>query len=196
MFTGITGKILIAQAVVIVCMATAGWLYFNHSQSVISGLTADKARLETAVQVQEATIAAQQAAAQRQNTESLRLQQNLVDAEARRRELESRLRSRNLEAMARANSADLEQRINRATIQAFRDIETLTRPRDRAAPSNAPGTTNAQSPASTSAAPAQSNTTTGQAAANQSPALEQTGPANGQPPPRPPRQYPATGGSR
>lgn len=126
MFGSITSKILIGQFVVMLVMAAGGYLYFKHSQSVIGRLTEEKTRLEISVREQEATILAQREAAARQNTESLRLQQSLVDAESQRRTLESRLRARNLEAMARANSADLERRINRATIEAFRDIENLT----------------------------------------------------------------------
>lgn len=193
MFTGITGKLLIAQAVVILCMAAAGYFYFNHSQSVISGLTADKARLETAVNLQEETIAAQQAAAQRQNAESLRLQQSLSDAESQRRDLESRLRSRNLEAMARTNSADLEQRINRATIQAFRDIETITRPRDRV-PAQTNEAETRQPETGRNQVPAQPSTNaTPQVGSHRSQPSASIG---NQPPPRPPRQYPTAGASR
>ena len=131
MFSGITGKLVIIQFCVILTLIGTGYAYFRYSESVIAGLHEDKAKLETAVKTQEETIAAQKQAAQKQNAENLRLQQGLFDAENQRRDLEAKLRRKNLEAMARANSADLEQRINRATSQAFKDIETLTKPKDR-----------------------------------------------------------------
>jgi flagellar basal body-associated protein FliL len=128
MFTGIIGKIVMVQTVLLLALGAGSYFYFRHSQAVIAGLNEEKAVLETTVQTQTATIAAQEDAARRQNTESLRLQQSLVDAETSRRAVEQRLRSRNLEALARANSADLEQRLNRETSQLFREIELLTRP--------------------------------------------------------------------
>jgi hypothetical protein len=134
MFSGITGKLVIIQFCVILTLIGTGYAYFRYSESVIAGLHEDKAKLETAVKTQEETIAAQKQAAQKQNAENLRLQQGLFDAENQRRDLEAKLRRKNLEAMARANSADLEQRINRATSQAFKDIETLTKPKDRTEP--------------------------------------------------------------
>lgn len=149
-------------------MASGGYFYFKHSQSVISNLTEDNARLEISVRQQEATIAAQRDAASRQNSESLRLQQTLADAESQRRLLENRLRARNLEAMARADSADLERRINRATVEAFRDIETLT------------GSNRTPSPGNISENN-QSRTSAGGTVSNIG-----TLPTNHQPPPRPP----------
>jgi uncharacterized Zn finger protein (UPF0148 family) len=159
------GKIAAIQLIVILLMSIAGYLYFKHTESVITSLHEDKAKLETAVREQEATIQAQQDAADRQNKETLHLQQRLADADNNRRRLESLLRRKDLESMARANSADLETRVNRATIRAFGDIEMITTPRDRPQP------------------PASASTPTPQ----QTPATV-TGavPSNVQPPPRPP----------
>jgi cell division protein FtsN len=128
---GISNKLVLIQFVVIVTLIGSGYAYFRHSQGVIAALHEDKAKLETAVKIQDETISAQKAQAQKQNFENLKLQQSLFDAENQRRDLEAKLRRKNLEAMARANSVDLEQKINKATEQAFRDIENLTKPKDR-----------------------------------------------------------------
>lgn len=166
---GITSKLTIIQFVVILIMIGIGYIYFRYSQGVIADLNASNARLQTAIETQEATIAAQRQAAERQNAENLRLQQGLADADRNRRELEGLIRRRNLEAMARANSQDLEQRINRATVQAFRDIENITTPRDRPSQNQIPQRPSAQPQSPT-----------------QSPPASQI-PTNYQPPPRPPR---------
>lgn len=160
MFAGINTYLIVGLVIIIACMAGGGYLYFSHAQAQIAQLSEDKARLETAVQLQEQTIAAQQEAAARQNQQMFALQQSMAQAEGTRRELEARLRRADLQNRARANSAETESRINRATVQAFRDIELLTQPQDR--------------PRST--APAANNTTP--AAAQPSGAV--------QPPPRPP----------
>lgn len=129
---GISNKLVLIQFVVILTLIGSGYAYFRYSQSVIAALHEDKAKLETAVKIQEETITAQKVQAQKQNVENLKLQQSLFDAENQRRDLEAKLRRKNLEAMARANSVDLEQKINKATEQAFKEIETLTKPKDRA----------------------------------------------------------------
>lgn len=159
MFAGINTYLIVGLVIIIACMAGGGYLYFSHAQAQIAQLSQDKARLETAVQLQEQTIAAQQEAAARQNQQMFALQQSMAQAEGTRRELEARLRRADLQNRARANSAETESRINRATVQAFRDIELLTQPQDR--------------PRST--APAANNTI---------PAAQPSGAV--QPPPRPP----------
>jgi len=163
------GKIAAIQLIVILLMLAAGYAYFKHTTGVIAGLHEDRAKLELAVREQEETIQAQQDAANRQNEENLHLQQKLADADGNRRRMESILRRKDLEAMARANSADLEMRINRATTRAFKDIETITAPRDRPQPATPP-----QSP-------------------QKSPNADHVDlPSNVQPPPRPPRSSAAT----
>jgi len=133
MFGSIAAKVAIGLVIVIAVMGIGGYVYFKHSQSVISTLTTNNARLEMAVREQEATIAAQVAAARRQNEQSTLLQQNLADAETRRRALETRIRRMNIEALARANSTQAQEQINSDAMQAFRDLEAATAPRDRRA---------------------------------------------------------------
>jgi septal ring factor EnvC (AmiA/AmiB activator) len=127
MFGGFLGKIVAVQAIVLVLMAGGSYAYFRYSQSQIREISENNARLHEAVRTQETAIASLREMAERQNVESSRLQQSLSDAESTRRNLEMRLRRQNLEAMARNNSSDLEQRINRATVQAFSDLENITR---------------------------------------------------------------------
>lgn len=169
---GISNKLVLIQFVIIATLIGSGYAYFRHSQGVIAALHEDKAKLETAVKLQEQTIAAQQAQAQKQNAENLKLQQSLFDAENSRRELEIKLRRKNLEAMARSNSVDLEQRMNKATEQAFREIEAVTKPKDRqAVETKKPNT------------PANVDKVEDRVSA----------PSNVQPPPRPPQHRPAGG---
>lgn len=189
MFTGISSKIILVQFALMAAMAGAGYLYFKHSQGVIETLTADKAKLEGAVATQQATIAAQQAAAARQNEANFALQQQVADADRVRRDLESTLRRRNLEAMARSNSADLEQRINRATATVFRDIETLTAPQDRPVPPPA------QSQAPQAPSQPASTGTAGSGPSAPVSSSQQSAPTNNQPPPRPPVRSGAPGAS-
>jgi chromosome segregation ATPase len=134
MFGGVFAKIALAQLLIILCMIGGGYAYYNHVQGVITILQDNAAKLQTAVETQQATIQAQQEAAARQGTAITTLQRQTVDAESRRRELESVLRQRDLATMGRTNSADLERRMNRATDRVFRDLEHLTAPKDRPTP--------------------------------------------------------------
>lgn len=187
MFSGIMSKVVLIQFAVMACMVGLGYVYYTHSQDTIQKLNQDKAKLETAVQMQEQTIAAQKDAAQKQNAAMFSLQQSLADAETTRKTLEARLRRADLQAMARNNAADLEARINRATVQAFRDIETVTAPKDRPAPPAAPetrvdtGSVNKPTPAvSSSPARAPATKPTASMTTNSS--------SSPQPPPRPPQR--------
>lgn len=138
MLSSITAKIAIGLLLIIVVMGIGGYAYFRHTQSVISTLTANNARLESAVREQEATIAAQAAAALRQNEQSTLLQQNLAEAETKRRTLESRLRRLNIEALARSNAAQAQEQVNNEAMQIFRELESITAPRNRQVQTNSP----------------------------------------------------------
>jgi len=186
---GLSWKLVAIQFVVMLALVGVGYAYFNHTQARIEQLVKDKEQLEAAVKTQTETILAQQAAAQRQNAEIGTLQLSTARAEGTRRELEARLRRTDLQARARADSVGLETRINRATVQAFRDIETLTAPRDRPAPPPAPETVSPASsstpanPTSQPAAPAASSPSRASARPPTSTAGSAGSP---QPPPRPP----------
>jgi chromosome segregation ATPase len=168
MFGSITGKIAIAQFAVILCLGVFGYFYYTHSQNTMAELNKSIAKLETAVDMQEKTIAAQKEAAQLQNQAMFSLQQNLANAEVTKKNLETQLRKADLQAMARANAVELQTKINQATAQSFKEIEIITTPKDR--PVTAP-----QQPASTASGTV-SATTKATTTSNNSP----------QPPPRPP----------
>jgi hypothetical protein len=191
MFSGIMSKVVLIQFAVIVCMVGLGYMYYTHSQDTIQKLNQNNAKLETAIQMQEQTIAAQKDAVQKQNAAMFVLQQRLSDAEIKRKDLEARLRRADLQAMARNNAADLEARINRATVQAFRDIETVTAPKDRLAPPAAPETSvdvsSVNKPALVANIVANSNRIANPA--SKSTASATTNPSNSpHPPPRPPQR--------
>ena len=130
MFGGLFAKIALAQFLIILCMGGGGYMYYDHIQGVITTLQENAVKLQTAVEVQQATIQAQQEAAVRQGSAITNLQRQTIDAEGRRRELENTIRQRDLATMGRNNSADLERRMNRATDRVFRDLENLTVPKN------------------------------------------------------------------
>jgi hypothetical protein len=131
MIGGITGKIVIVLSAIIACLIAVGYMYYNHSQKTISQLTANNAKLESAVQLQEQTILLQQQSTQRQNDAIFTLQKNLADADRNKRELEIKLRSMNLQSQARTNAGQLESKINQSTSDVFKQIEEITTPKDR-----------------------------------------------------------------
>jgi len=126
MFTGIASKLVVAQLAVILALSGIGYFYFNRTQGTIKALEQDKAKLETAVNVQTETIKSLEGFWLEQQEQIKTLQSSLNDSESRRRNLEIRLRKMNLEAQARANSVDLENRMNTATKRAFSEIESIT----------------------------------------------------------------------
>jgi len=195
MLSGIMGKVVLIQFAVMACMVGLGYWYYTSSQDTIMQLNKDKAKLETAVQLQEQTIAAQKQAAERQNAAMFELQQSLANAEITRRELETKLRKADLQAMARNNAGDLEAKVNRATTQAFRDIETVTSPKDRPAPPAPPATTvdtsGLKQPLGGNK-PDVSSTSTNSTPATKPAATNTSTKSSPQPPPRPPQR---SGGS-
>lgn len=184
------GKLTLVLIIIIFLMGGASLAYFKYSQSIIAGLHEDKAKLQAAVQTQEATISAMQDMSRRQNEATVSLQQRLADSDSNRRNLEAQLRRVNIETMARNNSADLERRINQATDRAFRDIVALTTPKDRPSPPQAPTAPAAQT---TQPADAPQQTTQQDAARPTQPSGTPTSapPVNMQPPPSPPVPNPA-----
>jgi len=165
MFGTITSKIAVAQFAVILCLGVFGYLYYTHSQNTIASLNKSLAKLETAVDMQEKTIAAQKEAAQIQNQAMFGLQQNLANAEITKKNLEIQLRKMDLQAMARVNAMELQTKINQATAQSFQEIERITAPKDR------PSTSHTQSTSAVSPTVPATTTSTNNST---------------QPPPRPP----------
>jgi hypothetical protein len=180
------GKIAIVEFLLMLAMGAAGVSYFRYTEQQIATLHENNAKLETAVNTQQETIKAQKQAAQEQSQQMVLLQQNVAEAESRRRDMETKLREKDIAAMARANAADLEIRMNRATIKSLQDMINLTTPKDR--PS-----TPVQLDMSTQNVPIPpvSQTTTPKPTSTK-PASNQSGksaPSNIQPPPHPPKSY-------
>lgn len=128
----------LGQLAIIATLLGVGYLYYNHTQSIISKLQTDNASLTSAVTTQKTTIESLKNNFEKQNEEIQRLQVQIRNSESRRRDLEKRLRDANLEAAARDNSKKIEQIINDATAREFKNIEVLTSPKNKVEPSITP----------------------------------------------------------
>lgn len=129
MFTSLSSKLVLVQFAAIAIILALGYWYFSHSQSTIQQLNQNIAKLETAVKIQEDTIAAQKQAADRQNGAIFELQKSLADAELTKKNLEAKLRKIDLQALARTNAVQLEMTINQSTAQSFKELEQITQPK-------------------------------------------------------------------
>jgi hypothetical protein len=113
-------------AVVLVVVGGMFYWYFDHSQSIIQQLDADRAKLEVAVQSQKDAISALQLHAKTQAEQLVELQTNLNTANSYRDTLEKKLRDHDLTALARAKPKLIEDRMNAATAAIWNDLETIT----------------------------------------------------------------------
>lgn len=123
---GLGFKISAALCLVILLMLGGFYWYFKYSQDKIDVLTANNAKLETAVKINEATIKVMKDKAAQQAQQVVELQQGLNEANTARKELEQKFRKHDLEALARENSKALELRMNRATQRVWEDLEIIT----------------------------------------------------------------------
>jgi uncharacterized protein YlxW (UPF0749 family) len=131
---GISGKIIIAQTVLVLIMGAAGYWYWSWSQSRISTLSTEAGTLRVAVATQNATIDSLQEHATDQARRIGALQQSLSSAETTRRRMESQLRQLNLALRSRTNPQDVEAEINRTINQLWRDLRALTGHTDQSQP--------------------------------------------------------------
>lgn len=123
---GLGLKISAALLLVILVLLGGFYWYFKYSQDKIDILTANVAKLESAVRLNEETIKAMKAKSEEQAQQVVELQQGLNEANTARKDLEAKFRKYDLNALARTDSKALELRMNRATEKVWKDLETLT----------------------------------------------------------------------
>lgn len=98
------------------------WKYYNDTQQRIQTLAENNAKLEVAVAQSEASIAALNENAAQNAQLTLKLQNDLQQAEAYGNSLQKRLRQLDLSADALTDPENLEGRMNGATAKLWREI--------------------------------------------------------------------------
>jgi len=98
------------------------WKYYNDTQQRIQTLVENNAKLEVAVAQSEASIEALNESAAQNAQLTLKLQNDLQQAEAYGNSLQKRLRQLDLSADALTDPKDLEGRMNGATAKLWRNI--------------------------------------------------------------------------
>jgi hypothetical protein len=102
--------------------------YYNDTQERIAILNANNAKLETAVQISESSIATLQNDAIRNAELNVQLQQELQQAEKYGDELRATLQKHNLTALARKRPGLIENRMQDATDSLWDDLRGITDP--------------------------------------------------------------------
>lgn len=125
---GIGGKLALVMAVILATVLGLFAWYYNSTQETMKIQAANIAKLETAAQLQEELIKAQQENIKLQFAAIGDLQKGLSAAEQQRGELEAKFRKMDLNKMAKTQPAILEKKMNAATVRVFREIEDETKP--------------------------------------------------------------------
>jgi len=107
-------------------MGAAGAWYYNDTQERLAILQENNAKLETAVQTNEAALEAQRASFAAMQKENARLQSEFAAISDRNRALENRLSRHDIGAAGVARPDSLERVLNGATENAQRCIEILS----------------------------------------------------------------------
>jgi len=111
--------------IIVGILGVVGWFayqYYVETQNAIRQLTANNAKLETALETSEASINTLQAQAEQTAKLTVELTGALQRAEQYGDNLRKRLRQLDLNADALANPKDLEGRMNGATAKLWREI--------------------------------------------------------------------------
>jgi RNAse (barnase) inhibitor barstar len=103
-------------------------VYYNDTQERIAILNANNAKLETAVQISEASIATLQNNAIRNAELNVQLQQELQKAEQYGDELRATLQKHNLTALAQKKPGLIENRMQNATDSLWDSLRGITDP--------------------------------------------------------------------
>lgn len=121
-------KLAIAMFFVMASMAGIGYWYYNDTQARIAVLRENNAKLETAVQINEASIKTMQADAERNAALTKQLQTDLQQAERYGDELRNTLQKHNLTALAQRKPELIEKRMQDATNKLWADLRSITDP--------------------------------------------------------------------
>ena len=107
-------------------VAYAAKYYYDTTQATIATLRENNAKLETANQINQETIAEQQANAVRLGELNNQLTADLQRAEQYGDELRSTLQKHNLTHLANKKPGLIEQRMQNATDKLWDDLESIT----------------------------------------------------------------------
>ena len=105
-----------------------GYLYYKDTQQRIATLTANNAKLETAVQISEESIATLQGDIEKNAELNRELQRELQIAEGYGDELRATLQKHNLTHLANKKPGLIEKRMQNATNRLWDDLAVITGP--------------------------------------------------------------------
>ena len=121
-------KLAFVSAAMMLVLCGVFYWYYNDTQERIAILNANNAKLETAVQISESSIATLQNDAIRNAELNVQLQQELQQAEKYGDELRATLQKHNLTALARKRPGLIENRMQDATDSLWDDLRGVTDP--------------------------------------------------------------------
>jgi hypothetical protein len=121
-------KLAFVSAAMMLVLCGVFYWYYNDTQERIAILNENNAKLETAVQISESSIATLQKDAIRNAELSAQLQQELQKAEQYGDELRATLQKHNLTALAQKKPGLIENRMQNATDNLWDDLRSLTDP--------------------------------------------------------------------
>ena len=119
-------KISAALLIVIMAMSGLGYWYYTDSQEKIMALTANNAKLNTAVELNEETISSLETDYARVNTELSTLNEEYQNIRRQNRQLADKLQKIDLESAAITNAEAIERAVNAGTVNAGRCFELLS----------------------------------------------------------------------
>jgi hypothetical protein len=129
-FSSLEGKIIAALAVVILLLGGLGYWYFSYSQSQISTLTSNNAKLQTSISVDEKTIAAETAFEKIQSNQISSLQQAEQTASTAAQTVASKVIAPATITQGAQTSTDvntLQTQLNQESTQIFEDLQATTK---------------------------------------------------------------------
>jgi len=121
-------KLAFVSAAMMLVLCGVFYWYYNDTQERIAILNANNAKLETAVQISEASIATLQQDAVRNAELNANLQRDLQTAERYGDELRATLQKHNLTALAQRKPGLIENRMQNATDNLWDDLRGVTDP--------------------------------------------------------------------
>jgi len=109
----------------------AGYLYYKDTQQRIATLTANNAKLETAVQISEDSVALLQNDIEKNAELNSRLQKELQIAEGYGDQLRATLQKHNLTHLANKKPGLIQRKMQNATNRLWDDLADITNPSGR-----------------------------------------------------------------
>ena len=127
MFSGVK----IAMVFILLSVAGGAYFYVNNLQKNLEIARANNAKLETAIETSEASLALLQADNARLNTLADQLNADLRKSEAYGDELRATLQKHDLTHLANKKPGPIEKRMQNATDKLWDDLESITADPDR-----------------------------------------------------------------